>query len=135
MVADGCFTWGDTNLVSVDKVQNHKGVVVGCSGDLGHSRTAHRWFADGQSQTDRPDIPRDSVDVMALDRDGTIWIGCGDLLLTPVTSGFMAIGSGKELALGAMAAGADAYEAVRIACRFDPFTREPVFGVTNQEAA
>lgn len=39
---------------------------------------------------------------------------------------FVAIGSGRELALGAMAMGATAREAVMIACQFDAHSRGPV---------
>ena len=39
---------------------------------------------------------------------------------------FLAIGSGAAVALGAMAAGADAKQAVRIACQFDAHTKGPV---------
>lgn len=39
---------------------------------------------------------------------------------------FVAIGSGHELALGAMAMGATAREAVMIACQFDAHSRGPV---------
>lgn len=39
---------------------------------------------------------------------------------------FYARGSGRDFALGAMAMGATADEAVRIACRYDCYSREPV---------
>lgn len=40
--------------------------------------------------------------------------------------GFAAVGSGRLLALGAMAAGRSAQQAVAIACKFDINSREPV---------
>jgi ATP-dependent protease HslVU (ClpYQ) peptidase subunit len=39
---------------------------------------------------------------------------------------FCAVGSGGELALAAMAAGASAGDAVRIACKYDAYSGEPV---------
>lgn len=44
--------------------------------------------------------------------------------------GFAALGSGSPYALGAMAAGKSAKEAVRIACKFDVHSRLPVYTMT-----
>lgn len=41
-----------------------------------------------------------------------------------------AIGSGKEMAIGAMAAGASAEQAVLIACKYDAYSAEPVSTMT-----
>ena len=43
-----------------------------------------------------------------------------------VADKFFAWGSGREIALGAMAHGASAYEAVEIACDLDVYSRKPV---------
>lgn len=47
-----------------------------------------------------------------------------------VRAPFYARGSGRDFALGAMAAGATAAEAVEIACRYDCYSRAPVETVT-----
>lgn len=44
----------------------------------------------------------------------------------PITTEFIAIGSGTDIATGAMAHGATAAEAVEIACRYDTQTNFPV---------
>lgn len=49
-----------------------------------------------------------------------------DLGIWEVEMPFTAIGTGKEFALGAMAAGANAIQAVRIACRYDMNSRPPI---------
>ncbi len=49
-----------------------------------------------------------------------------DIGIWPIEAPFAAIGSGAELALGAMAQGATAIQAVKIACRFDIHSRPPV---------
>jgi len=46
-----------------------------------------------------------------------------------VTLTFYAIGSGKDLAMGAMAFGANAEEGVRIACKYTPSCEEPLYKV------
>lgn len=50
-----------------------------------------------------------------------------------ITQDFYAVGSGSHIALGAMAAGASAEEACRIACRFELHCMEPIhsFRVTE----
>lgn len=49
-----------------------------------------------------------------------------DLGIWPVRGKFAAIGSGSDFAIGAMAHGASAKQAVRIACRYDLYSRPPV---------
>lgn len=46
---------------------------------------------------------------------------------------FTAVGSGSEIALGAMAAGRSAKDAVAIACRYDTASRPPVYEVPLQK--
>lgn len=53
-----------------------------------------------------------------------------DVGIWEVNLPFAAVGSGKALALGAMAAGKSAKEAVRIGCRFDINSRLPVHTVS-----
>ena len=43
-----------------------------------------------------------------------------------ITQEYYAVGSGSHLALGAMAFGADAEEACRIACRYELYCAEPI---------
>jgi hypothetical protein len=50
-----------------------------------------------------------------------------DLGLWRIERSVAAIGSGADLALGAMSAGASALQAVRIACRWDIHSRPPVY--------
>lgn len=49
-----------------------------------------------------------------------------DVGIWEISSPFAAIGTGKEFAMGAMAAGKSAQETVRIACRYDINSRPPV---------
>lgn len=44
----------------------------------------------------------------------------------PIQGEFFAIGSGSEFALGAMEMGAEAHEAVLVACRLDPWSDLPI---------
>jgi ATP-dependent protease HslVU (ClpYQ) peptidase subunit len=76
-----------------------------------------RWFRDPHGE--RPEIP--DCDALVVLPDGTVEYYCGAgfrLIQGP----FVAIGSGSPVALGALYAGADAEQAVRIAMRVDPYT-------------
>lgn len=71
--------------------------------------------------------------VFPSEAEGGVWLiekGDEDSGAMRVVAPFAAIGAGRDIALGAMAAGASAEEAVRIACRFNTQTREPVFTET-----
>lgn len=46
--------------------------------------------------------------------------------LLPVHDPFLAIGSGRKAAMGAMHMGADAHRAVQIACKIDPYSMPPI---------
>lgn len=51
----------------------------------------------------------------------------------PINVGGAAVGSGREIAIGAMDAGVSAKRAVEIACRRDPNSRGPVHVVTLKQ--
>lgn len=53
-----------------------------------------------------------------------------DAQIWPANRGLAAVGTGAELALGAMAAGKNARHAVAIACRFDINSRLPVHAMS-----
>lgn len=59
------------------------------------------------------------------DEDYSAWIGS----VTKIKSGIAAVGSGCQFALGAMLAGASAVDAVKVACHFDHYSKEPVVNV------
>lgn len=71
------------------------------------------------------DLSRDSWSGILVRADGVLFELEGCMSLTRIDAPFYAFGSGQYLALGAMAKGADALEAVRIAAEFDLFTGPP----------
>jgi hypothetical protein len=58
---------------------------------------------------------------------------CSKPHISRIREPFYAIGCGRALAIGAMAAGATAEEAVKIACNYDIECREPVIVVNTHE--
>lgn len=90
--------------------------VIGVAGAYSAGLLFIRWFKDQTKP--KPDLPDDFYALVA--RDG-IWFYDSNLIPIP-TRAPTAIGSGAHLALGAMAVGATAAEAVRIARQYDEST-------------
>lgn len=108
-----------TNL-NAEKIRRlPDGRLVGTSGDVAFGEMFVEWLENGG---DRPEYKGDGG-FTAL-----ILMPCGELMLAgqdchPCTiNAPYAIGSGMDLAIGAMAAGASPAEAVEIAAAFDPHT-------------
>jgi ATP-dependent protease HslVU (ClpYQ) peptidase subunit len=98
---------------SVVKVRRLKdGRIFGLSGTPFDLDNIERWFNEGG---EFPEVG-EQFDVLLLDKDGCVYCydrkgDCTEEMLPA------AIGSGCELAIGAMEAGATPAEAVRIACK------------------
>ncbi len=119
MCSDSLITQNDLCLGEAKKLFKAGRYVIGIAGTYQHAIAFVQWFAEGRPEK-RPDFDGDkpNFDALVYDKD----IDCllyysdgflGDLIL----SDCHAIGSGTELAIGAMEAGATAYEAVKIAIK------------------
>lgn len=73
----------------------------------------------------RPDLPEGSVTVIEVSRRGVRMYGAS-LFPEPIAGPYFAIGSGRDFALGALAMGATAAEAVRAAIQFDVYSGGPI---------
>lgn len=68
--------------------------------------------------------------ILVLPKGQRFWVRCyqdgatGNIV--PITDNAFAVGSGEQFAMGAIAAGASPREAVRIACKYDNYSQEPV---------
>lgn len=124
LAADTACVSGGTLLGSIVKiVRRADGAMAGAAGNATFVTTFNRWFVDGEIAMS----PRAEQDEHSFDR-GVIFRGGHSLeVFEPrgrfqATAPYFAFGSGKELALGAMFAGADAVTAVRAAIEHDPHT-------------
>lgn len=81
------------------------------------------WLKRGGSETDRPALTEgdgEESDILVIHPDGkAYWLTWPYLRPVLVREKYIAVGSGANFAMGAMAAGATARKAVEIACRFD----------------
>ena len=92
-------------------------VFAGC-GDAALVLQVRDWLNGGE----KPDPKdRDAGGIIA-DPAGNVWLLDKNLVEMPVTGPFFADGSGNALAMGAMAAGADAVKAIEIAKIYDSHT-------------
>lgn len=101
--------------------RNDKGDLAACAGTAAFLRAFRKWFLDGE-QGDAPTASKEDNDYGAIYRRyGLIeTYSCGGW--TAYRAEYHAAGSGSEMALGAMAEGASARNAVKAAMKHDPGT-------------
>jgi ATP-dependent protease HslVU (ClpYQ) peptidase subunit len=88
-----------------------------------------RWVEAGCPEDKPPKLglaDDEEVECIVLRSDGTLVLIDETLAPETLDQDFIAIGTGCEYALGAMACGRSAAQAVKIAARFDTNTSEPV---------
>lgn len=125
MLSGDNFTWGSVSKIS----RSERGGIGGAVGRLEETAEFLAWFTKfGADDPERFPPPRgkDGADgiavTQALTDAGVLLLWTGGERLTVVKTSFIAIGSGAKIAMGAMAAGATAEEAVEIAAKYDVYT-------------
>ncbi len=136
MACDSC--WSDNGLVanSANKiVRLSSGGLLGEAGDS-DTRDIIALLDKVKKAAQLP--PREAISKLGIDYaallvlpDASLWhvyadIEKKDYGLFPVRLPFAAVGCGKQLAIGAMAAGASAVQAASIACQWDTMCRPPI---------
>lgn len=124
----------DTQVTSGNrKFRTHKVATLPCggliagTGNLAHILKAQRWAQEGLSEDAKPDFGDEpEMECLIIKGDGSVWLLDDELEPMPVTDEFIAVGSGGPYAMGAMACGKSAADAVRVAAMFDAATSEPV---------
>lgn len=124
LAADTAMCQGGVIVGSVVKIAlRDDGDMCGAAGDASYNAAFRIWFLGGESGNP-PDAKHEQD---SFDR-GVIFRKTGTIdVFEPrgkfsVHAPYFAFGSGKESALGAMFAGADAETAIRAAIQFDPHT-------------
>ena len=108
--------------------------LVGCCGEIGAMIQVIDWLQGKVDRGKKPELPDDcDFEGLVVDPQGQVLHYDRHLVPIRITNAFHAIGSGRKLALGAMEAGASAEQAVRIACRYDHISREPVKTIRLQD--
>lgn len=148
MACDSCWSENkavDTLQTKIERLPS--GALLGSAGD-NDNRQIKKLFANVKTPAGLPDkaailaIRCEYAGILVLPRGRVFKISAthlseahwdsdfdDDVGLWEISLPFCGIGTGKEFAMGAMAAGKNAAEAVRIACRFDINSRPPVHQV------
>jgi ATP-dependent protease HslVU (ClpYQ) peptidase subunit len=121
MAADGQST---QNAVAVTKesvkvFRQPDGSIVGMAGHAMYKSAMLKFLASGEKPS--VEIGPDDISALVLHLDGAIALYVGAEYQGDVSAPF-SIGSGGEIALGAMLAGASPRQAVEIACQRDIYT-------------
>lgn len=128
MAADTQMTFGDATKARVSKINRlPDGSLFACAGSQSQGVRLKEWAQGGFDAEKRPKFgPKAEVEALLIKPDGTIWYYDGSAIPDKLEDKFYAIGSGGAFALGALASGKSAVQAVRIAARYDSTTSEPI---------
>lgn len=128
MAADSLVTGSEIRRGTTRKIHRlEDGGLVGFAGDLGWHDAIILWMNNGADPDFRPKLPENyRLYGMWVKPTHEVLVFSQDLNLSFCESDFHAQGSGNEIAIGAMAHGASAFQAVEIACQFDVFSGLPV---------
>lgn len=136
MVADSRAYAGDKhpigNKVKIRRLKN--GTLIGVSTTSpGGGEAVLNWIEAGRPKDYT--VP-EHFTMLEVHNNGEVYYATGaDFLSGPLDAPFFAIGSGEAYAHGALKAGADAIEAVRIACECDTYTGPPIYYLTHRSKA
>ena len=140
--ADSRETWADDSGTTVNRCEKlfrvrtsgkqKREVVIATAGGSFLGMVFVDWFkrTGGSGNADPPVILRDAhleedFTVLIWDR-GKLFVANHLCRPIEVLETFTAIGSGRKAALAAMHCGKNAYQAVHIACKVDPYTAVPI---------
>lgn len=138
LAGDTRVTSSYTNVLNVMKIASRMfnaetQLIAAVSGDLATLSNVRKWISSADTAANvldtAPTLLNDSDEVLLIEHDLVnkvtrvyILYKDGSPVLIQPRNGIIAIGSGKEVALGAMSAGATAKEAVEIASIWDKST-------------
>lgn len=129
IAADGNISIGRSTQNGVAKkiAKTNDGYLIGVSGGLSFNYLVIDWFCNHRDEEFQyADELNNKYDCFIIDPNGQIYELNSKGLLTPFEAEYDAIGSGYQIALGAMFAGASAIEAVEAAICHNVFCGGPV---------
>lgn len=126
LAADSAMAWGELFLpAAASKIMTDQKILIALAGKVTDGRALARWLMAGETKDDFPRGIDDDVVLFAHDRkNGSRFVGANghsECVAAPYANG-----GGCEVAMGAMMAGANAVEAVRIACKLQVRSRGPI---------
>lgn len=135
MVSDTAVTLAGAIVGGTQKLFAANNHIIGAVGGRDAIVPLLKWAEAGMNETAFPVFPEDDdagFYAIIVSRDAPEKI-CyywttkkGSVIVDPMDTEYFAVGSGKHFAMGAMAHGASALDAVRAAIRHDPYTVGPL---------
>lgn len=109
----------------IERVNTSAGeLLVGWCGEVFAAHVFMEWLKNDKNR--KPDIGNEDFEAIVIAQTGRVTIWNQSLVPWRPRGPFFAIGSGAKAALGAMHAGKGALEAVKIACKIDPYSSGPI---------
>jgi ATP-dependent protease HslVU (ClpYQ) peptidase subunit len=99
------------------KLHSHNGMIWGCAGNSDESMMFADWVRGGQQADDKPKV--DELSVLMIKHGKILYYTYPHLYPIEIDRATWAVGSGADYALGAMAMGADALQAIAVASELD----------------
>lgn len=132
MVADTSVWCGSRYCGQTQKIRRLDGWLVGLAGCLESAARAFIYLEPNVyrglpwPRGNEPAELADSMCGIVVDPAGNVFSIGSHLKLFEMRNDFHAEGSGADIAIGAMASGASAEQAVVTACLYDAYTRDPL---------
>jgi ATP-dependent protease HslVU (ClpYQ) peptidase subunit len=111
---------GDDSFYLVEKLRRGKASIYGACGDWDKILKFYQALESGGELDSDLDVT-----VLELRNDG-IWIYEGTIIPARIKNEFWAIGTGANYAIAAMHMGLSPADAVKLACKYDTSSHEPV---------
>lgn len=117
--------------VKIERLKD--GTLLGVSSTLpGAAENIRQWYKDGCPKDTYYALP-EKFTLLAVKSNGEAYYADDNLMLSgPLKAEYFAIGSGGDFALGALAFGSTAIEAIQIACKLDVWSEEPFYCLTHK---
>jgi ATP-dependent protease HslVU (ClpYQ) peptidase subunit len=118
---------------NVTKIKKIRGHLVFSAGDFDSANMLFKWFEDGAKPDSYPTCQNDKdrwVVLIVITPDKQILRYEKEPVSYVIEEPFAAVGSGRDYAMAAMAMGANAIEAVKIACQFDIYCGDGIDTLT-----
>lgn len=115
IAADSLYIAGDLNSYG-QKTYNVNNDLIGFSGYEQDGLLFVEWYKNGRDIKEKPELDECFCALMLI--ENKIYVAADKCVITPIHEKFYAIGVGKYTAIGAMAAGKNPIDAVKIACLY-----------------
>lgn len=115
----------------IERLQTSAGeLLVGWCGQVFAAQVFLEWLKNDKNR--KPDIGNEDFEAIVIAETGRVTIWNQSLVPWKPRAKFFAVGSGAPAALAAMYCGKSAVEAVKIACKIDPWSSGPIHSLKRK---